>query len=106
MYTCKQVAKKFDCSGKTIRKWAGILFEREYPCWLFSETRCRNEIRDKYLEKIEICLGCKVLRTNMDISSIENTLKVASRHIKKFRKLVESSDVELRNIGMELARDN
>jgi len=39
MYTCKEAAEKLGCSGKTIRKWAGILFERKYPCWLFSETQ-------------------------------------------------------------------
>jgi uncharacterized protein YjcR len=39
MKTCKQVSEKLNCSGKTIRKWAGILFKRNYPCWLFSEKQ-------------------------------------------------------------------
>lgn len=39
LYTCTDLQKIIGCSGKTIRHWAEILFEREYPCWLFTEEQ-------------------------------------------------------------------
>jgi len=48
-YTCKQVAKMLNCSGKTVRKWAGILFEKQFYMWLFSPEQIeelRQHIHD------------------------------------------------------------
>ena len=49
---------------------------REFRCWLVSGTHCRDEIQGEFLEKIEMCLECEPFKANVDISSLEDTLKV------------------------------
>ena len=72
-------------------------------CWLFPGTHCRNEIQGKFLEKMEMCLGCKVFKVNMDVAGMEDTTRVANEQFKEFRKIVRDRDKELENIGLELA---
>jgi PAS domain S-box-containing protein len=72
-------------------------------CWLFSGTHCRNEIQGKYLEKMEMCLGCKIFKTNMDVSGMKATTMVVNKQFKEFRKIVRDRDKELESIGLELA---
>ncbi len=72
-------------------------------CWLFSETHCRNEIQGKFLEKMEMCLGCRVFKINMDVEGMKDTISVANKQFKEFRNIVRSRDKELENIGLELA---
>jgi PAS domain S-box-containing protein len=76
---------------------------RNLRCWLFSGTHCRNEIQGKFLEKMEMCLGCKVFKANMDISSLRKTISTADNQFKEFRQIVEDRDRELEDVGMELA---
>ncbi len=76
---------------------------RDLKCWLFSDTHCRNEIQGKFLEKIEMCLGCDVFKKNTDVASIKATLSVVNRQFKEFRKTIQARDKELENIGLEMA---
>jgi PAS domain S-box-containing protein len=98
--------------GKKVECW--VLFdckEEECPvyklrdpnCWLVSGTHCRNEIQGKFLEKIEMCFECKPFKTNVDVHSLEDTLKVVSRQFGEFRKMVDERDRELEGVSMELA---
>jgi PAS domain S-box-containing protein len=75
----------------------------DLKCWLFSDTHCRNEIQGKFLEKIEMCLGCDIFKKNTDVASIKATLSVVNRQFKEFRKIIEARDKELENIGLEMA---
>jgi len=75
----------------------------DLKCWLFSDTHCRNEIQGKFLEKIEMCLGCDVFKKNTDVASIKATLSVVNRQFKEFRKIIQARDKELENIGLEMA---
>ncbi len=76
---------------------------KDLCCWLFSGTHCRNEIQGKFLEKIEMCLGCNVFKTNTDVASMEATLKVVNRQFKEFNKIISERDRELERMSMELA---
>lgn len=75
----------------------------DLKCWLFSNTHCRNEIQGKFLEKIEMCLGCEVFKKNTDVASIKATLSVVNRQFREFRKIIQARDKELENIGLEMA---
>jgi diguanylate cyclase (GGDEF)-like protein/PAS domain S-box-containing protein len=72
-------------------------------CWLISGTHCRNEIQGKYIEKMEMCLGCEVFELNMDIPALRATISVVSRQFAEFRKIVEDRDTELEGMSLELA---
>jgi PAS domain S-box-containing protein len=72
-------------------------------CWLFSGTHCRNEIQGKFIEKIDLCLGCRAFKTNTDPGSIKATLKVVDRQFREFNKIVHDRDRELEHLGLELA---
>jgi diguanylate cyclase (GGDEF)-like protein/PAS domain S-box-containing protein len=76
---------------------------RNLSCWLFSGTHCRNEIQGKFLEKMEMCLGCEVFTANMDVSAMNKTIRTADDQFKEFRQIVEDRDRELENIGLELS---
>jgi PAS domain S-box-containing protein len=75
----------------------------DLKCWLFSGTHCRNEVQGKFLEKIELCLGCDVFKKNTDVASINATLSVVSKQFKEFRKIIQARDRELEKIGLEMA---
>ena len=75
----------------------------DLKCWLFSDTRCRNEIQGKFIEKIELCLGCDVFKKNTDVASIKASLSVVNRQFREFRKMIQARDKELENIGREMA---
>ena len=66
-------------------------------CWLFSGTHCRNEIQGKFLEKMEICVDCKVFRTNMDLFAMNETIELMNRQLKEFRQIVNDREDSLRN---------
>lgn len=76
---------------------------KDLKCWLFSGTHCHNSIQGKFLEKMEMCLGCKILRANMDVAAMRDTIKTVNKQFKEFRKIVDSRDRELEDTGLELA---
>ncbi|MBW1770368.1 MAG: PAS domain S-box protein, partial [Deltaproteobacteria bacterium] len=98
--------------GKKVKCWD--LFEcneekcpvygsKELRCWLISGTHCRNNIQGKFLEKIEICLECQHFKVNINVDSMEETLKVVNKQLTEFRRMVDERDSELEDTSMELA---
>lgn len=76
---------------------------RNLKCWLFSGTHCRNEIQGKFIEKIELCLGCEVLKSNNDAAAMKATLGVVNRQFKEYNRIIGERDRELEGMSMELA---
>jgi signal transduction histidine kinase len=59
-------------------------------CWLLSGTHCRDEIQGKFLEKMEVCLECKLLKVNIDADTVRETIKIVSDQLKDSRKKEET----------------
>jgi signal transduction histidine kinase len=76
---------------------------KDIMCWLLSGTHCRDEIQGKFLEKMELCLGCKVFKANMAPAAMEKTLNTMGSQLKAYRRMVEDRDKELEHMGGELA---
>ncbi|MGQ9570703.1 MAG: hypothetical protein ACUVUQ_07640 [Thermodesulfovibrionales bacterium] len=76
---------------------------RNLRCWLFSGTRCRDSIQDKFIDKIEMCIDCEVFNKNIDVPSMKNTCEIFNEQLKEYKHIVEERDKELENIGIELA---
>ena len=72
-------------------------------CWLFSGTHCRDEIQGKFLEKMEMCLSCEMFKANMDVSAMQESLKILDEQVKEFRSIVTERDRELERMSMELS---
>lgn len=72
-------------------------------CWLISGTHCHNQIQGKYIEKMEMCLKCKIFKSNMDISAMKRTIEIVDKQFKQFRKIVRKRDKELEDISLELS---
>jgi diguanylate cyclase (GGDEF)-like protein/PAS domain S-box-containing protein len=72
-------------------------------CWLISGTHCRNEIQGKFIEKIEMCLKCKVFKANMDIPAVEKTMAVLSRQLEEYHDEMGKRDRELETANMDLS---
>jgi len=89
----------FECREKVCPAYKST----NLKCWLFSGTHCRNAIQGKFLEKLEMCLGCKVFKKNIGIEEMRDTLKAANEQFREFRKIVRDRDEELEDIGLELA---
>lgn len=80
-----------------------VYVSKNLKCWLISETHCRKEIQGKFLEKMEMCLGCKVFQMNMDVPAMRETIKAVNKQFRQFRKMVEERDSELESMSLELA---
>jgi hypothetical protein len=89
----------FECTEKE----CAVYKSKELNCWLISGTHCRNEIQGKFLEKMEMCLQCEPFKANIDIDSMEDTLKVMNEQFAEFRRMVDERDRELEGISMELS---
>lgn len=85
----------FECTEKE----CPVYKSEELKCWLISRTHCRNEIQGKFLEKMEMCLGCEPFEANMDANSLKATLKLTNKQFGEFRRLVEERDRELEDIS-------
>jgi diguanylate cyclase (GGDEF)-like protein/PAS domain S-box-containing protein len=72
-------------------------------CWLIPGTHCRDEIQGKFLDKMEMCLGCRVFKMNMDARSMMDTCRIINKQIKEFRRIVQERDKELEGMSLELA---
>jgi PAS domain S-box-containing protein len=80
-----------------------VFESKELRCWLVPGTQCRDEIQGKFLEKIEMCLDCEPFKENLDITSVEDTLKAVSEQFTEYRRMVEERDKELEGTSLELA---
>ncbi|MFH1702845.1 MAG: PAS domain S-box protein [Nitrospirota bacterium] len=89
----------FKCTEKKCPVYKSKLLN----CWLISGTHCRDEIQGKFIEKMEMCLECKVFSANMDTSAMRETIKVLNKQFGQFRKLVRKRDKELEGVSMELS---
>ncbi|MEW6001470.1 MAG: diguanylate cyclase [Nitrospirota bacterium] len=89
----------FNCNKKGCPAYKS----KNLKCWLFSGTHCRDEIQGKFLEKMEMCLSCKVFKANMDVSAMKETVKVINNQFNEFSQIVGDRDRELEGISMEMA---
>jgi PAS domain S-box-containing protein len=89
----------FECD----KKKCPVYKSKSLNCWLISGTHCRDEIQGKFIEKMEMCLECKVFSANMDISAMRETIKIMNKQFGQFRKLVRKRDKELEGVSMELS---
>jgi len=89
----------FQCNEKACPAFKS----KDVKCWLFSGTHCRDEIQGKFLEKIELCLDCEVLKANNTASAMKATLTVVNKQFKEFSKMIGDRDRELESMSMELA---
>jgi methyl-accepting chemotaxis protein len=89
----------FECNEKE----CPVHKSKELMCWLVSGTHCRKEIQGRFLEKMELCLECEPFRANIDVDSMQDTLKVMNEQFTAFRDMVEERDRELEGISMEMA---
>jgi len=77
--------------------------KRDLRCWLLSGTHCRKEIQGKFIDKIEMCLDCRVFKKNMDVPAIRKSCLLINKQMKEFTRMVRDRDSELESMGMELA---
>lgn len=91
--------KFFKCDKKECPAYKS----RNLRCWLFSGTLCRDEIQGKFINKIEMCLGCKVFKTNMDIPSMRKSCQMIDKQIKEYTHMLQERDRELESMSIELA---
>ena len=84
MRPVKRRLKKPPAENKEVKKLAGCweVFhceKKDCPayksknraCWILSGTHCRNKIQGKFLEKMEMCVECKVFKANRDIRTMK-----------------------------------
>src|SRR3972149_11272347 len=88
---------------KCDKKRCPVYKSKSLRWWLISGTHCRDEIQGKFIEKMEICLECKVFSANMDIPAMRETIKLVNKQFGEFRKLVRKRDKELEGVSMELS---
>lgn len=55
------------------------------------------------MNKIEMCLNCRVFKTNMDIPSMKKSCRIINKQIKEYTQIIQERDRELEKMSMELA---
>jgi diguanylate cyclase (GGDEF)-like protein len=77
----------FKCNNKECPAYNA----KDVRCWLHSGTCCRDEIQGKFLEKMEICLKCKIFKSNIEECTLDDTCNIVSKQFKEYRKIVHSN---------------
>ncbi len=72
-------------------------------CWLVGGTRCRDEVQDTFLTKVELCLQCLVFKNNMDREAMEASCALLARQFTDAREALQTRDRELESDSMEMA---
>ncbi len=67
---------------------------KELHCWLHSGTQCRGEIQGKFIEKLEMCLGCEVFKRNMGPTEMGATCELIIKQFNHYRSDIERRDRE------------
>jgi hypothetical protein len=73
------------------------------PCWLVEGTRCRREIQEDFLGKVDLCLECEIFNVNMDTAAMGASFKAISEQFAQVRNALEERDRELENVSLEMA---
>ena len=76
--------------------------EKEH-CWLVEGTRCRHEIQEDFLGKVDLCIECEVFAVNMDLAAMGASFKAISEQFVEARNALGARDRELENISLEMA---
>ncbi len=66
-------------------------------------TRCRHEIQEDFLGKVDLCIECEVFAVNMDLAAMGASFKAISEQFVEARNALEERDRELENISLEMA---
>jgi PAS domain S-box-containing protein len=72
-------------------------------CWLISGNHCRETMKGKFLEKMEMCLECDIFRENINPAGMQETFQEIRRQFKEIRKTADLNDGDLRTMSLELA---
>lgn len=108
VYDLRKMANKQASEIKKTKCWEVFKCNKErcpaykaknLRCWLFSGTHCRDEIQGKFLEKMEICIGCKVFKANMNTLAMRKTLELVNKQLKEFRQIVDNRNRALKRLA-------
>jgi putative nucleotidyltransferase with HDIG domain/PAS domain S-box-containing protein len=76
--------------------------KRDLRCWLLSGTHCRKEIQEKFVDKIEMCLDCRVFKKNMDVPAIRKSCQLIKKQLREFTRMIQNRDNELETMSKEM----
>lgn len=109
----KQITKqKKIVSNKKIKCWEILKCKettcpayksRNLKCWLIQNTKCRNEIQGLFIEKLPLCLDCKVFKLNFTSPVVKSTFKQFNKQIQEYIAKISQKEKELEDISLELA---
>ena len=80
-----------------------VYMGNDMTCWLVSGNYCRDQIRGKFAEKMEMCLECDVFELNMDPAAMKATIAEVNKQFGEFRKTVQQRNREMEGMNLELA---
>ncbi|MDD5729616.1 MAG: PAS domain S-box protein [Candidatus Omnitrophica bacterium] len=77
---------------------------RDLKCWLIPGTHCRKCTQGKFLEKMELCIKCKVFKKNMSGGSVKATLQYVAEQFSEYSKLNKRREEESESSRQALSR--
>jgi len=76
---------------------------RNLKCWLIKGTRCEKGIQKEFIDKIHICLKCKVFKLNFRSKKFKEILSLFHNETQKNIAIIEEREREIKNLSLELA---
>jgi two-component system cell cycle sensor histidine kinase/response regulator CckA len=80
-----------------------LYHSQELHCWLAENTKCRDQTRKNFLEKLDLCLQCTVFSQNMNSEAMNMSFQAIAREVLATREAIEARDRELESTSMEMA---
>ena len=71
-------------------------------CWIQNNTFCHNSSQEMWLDKMEICVDCEVLKTNIKAEHLNELIKFTSKQFKGYKEKINKEHKELLAAQKEL----
>ena len=69
--------------------------QEDLRCWLYSGTLCHNRQQGAFVDKIEVCLACDMMVSNLDGEEFKNTMGFIVEHVNEIKRVMarQSQDI-------------
>jgi len=71
-------------------------------CWIQNNTYCHNSSHNMWLDKMDICINCDVLKTNIRTEQLQDLVKLTSRQFKNYKENISKEHKQFLDAQKEL----
>jgi len=73
-------------------------------CWLFSGTLCHNRKQGDFVDKIEVCLACEMMVSNLDNEEFPHTMGFIVEHVNRIKEVMARQALDIMELSTPIMK--